>query len=161
VRRSVHTRSPRFRRNGVSASMASANRRTARMTPRNRLAYTIALVLSVLGTGGGRSVLTAQSNGAVPGTIQAYSTITSIGVEWDIVGDADHDATAIVEYRVAGTAAWRSALPLVRVDYNGYNQLSGSILFLSPDTSYEVKLTLADPDGGGERLAERFQQRWL
>jgi len=53
-----------------------------------------------------------------------------------------------VEYRVAGTAAWRLALPLVRVDYNGYNQLTGSILFLTPGTSYEVKLTLADPDGG-------------
>lgn len=84
----------------------------------------------------------------MPGVIQAYSTITSIGVEWDIVGDADHDATATVQYRAAGTAVWRSALPLVRVDYNGSNQLAGSILFLSPDTSYEVKLTLADPDGG-------------
>jgi hypothetical protein len=68
------------------------------------VAYTIALVLSVLGTGGGRSVLTAQSNGAVPGTIQAYSTITSIGVEWDIVGDADHDATATAEARVCHAA---------------------------------------------------------
>jgi hypothetical protein len=118
------------------------------VTPRTRLGYAIAIVLSVLGTGGGRTVLTAQTNGVAPGAIQTYSTITSIGVEWDIVGDADHDATAVVEYRVAGTAAWRLALPLVRVDYNGYNQLAGSILFLGPGTSYEVKLTLADPDGG-------------
>ena len=49
---------------------------------------------------------------------------------------------------LAGTAAWRPALPLVRVDYNGSNRLAGSVLFLNPNSSYEVKLTLADPDGG-------------
>jgi hypothetical protein len=39
-------------------------------------------------------------------------------------------------------------LPLVRVDYNGSNRLAGSVLFLNPNASYEVKLTLDDPDGG-------------
>ena len=39
-------------------------------------------------------------------------------------------------------------MPLVRVDYNGSNMLAGSILFLSPNAAYEVRLTLADPDGG-------------
>ena len=122
--------------------------RTARLKWR-RLAFTAALLLVLLGIGDRRSIVIAQtSNGAVPGAIQAYSTITSIGIEWDIVGDADHDATAGVEYRVAGATAWRSALPLVRVDYNGFNLLAGSILFLDPGTSYEVRLTLADPDGG-------------
>lgn len=53
-----------------------------------------------------------------------------------------------VEFRVAGTAAWQSALPLVRVDYNGSNMLAGSMLFLSPNAAYEIRLTLADPDGG-------------
>jgi hypothetical protein len=105
-------------------------------------------VLLVLGSGGRQSILTAQSNGTAPGAIRAYSTISSIGIEWDIVGDADHDATAAVEYRLAGTAAWRPALPLVRVDYNGSNRLAGSVLFLNPNASYEVKLTLDDPDGG-------------
>ena len=83
-----------------------------------------------------------------PGAIRTYSTISSIGIEWDIAGDADHDATAAVEFRVAGTSAWRPALPLVRVDYNGSNMLAGSILFLSPNAAYEIRLTLADPDGG-------------
>ena len=53
-----------------------------------------------------------------------------------------------MEFRVAGTTAWRSALSLVRVDYNGSNMLAGSILFLSPNAAYEIRLTLADPDGG-------------
>ena len=38
-----------------------------------------------------------------------------------------------VEYRAAGTSNWRSAMPLVRVDYNGANMLAGSIPFLSPE----------------------------
>ena len=53
-----------------------------------------------------------------------------------------------VEFRAAGTSPWRSALPLVRVDYNGSNMVAGSVLFLAPGVTYDVKLTLADPDGG-------------
>jgi hypothetical protein len=94
----------------------------------------MAVAVLVVWCGGVRlSILTAQTSSATPGAIRTYSTISSIGIEWDIVGDADHDATAVVEFRVAGTTAWRSALPLVRVDYNGSNMLAGSILFLSPN----------------------------
>ena len=131
----------------MSTLTVFANRRTARF-PRGRLPYAAVAVLWVLCSGVRPSILTAQSNGATPGAIRTYSTISSIGVEWDIVGDADHDATATVEFRVAGTPAWRSALPLVRVDYNGSNRLAGSVLFLTASAAYEIKLTLADPDGG-------------
>jgi hypothetical protein len=105
------------------------------------IAFAIAITI-------GSSPVTAQSTGTAPGAIRSYSTISSIGVEWDISGDADHDATAAVQYRQAGTTAWKTALPLVRVDYNA-NMLAGSVLFLSPATSYEVRLSLSDPDGGG------------
>src|SRR5207244_4895529 len=54
------------------------------------------------------------------------------------------------EFRIAGAAGWRPALPLVRVDYNGSNMLAGSILFLSPNTAYEIRVTLTDPDGGAD-----------
>ena len=94
------------------------------------------------------AVLQAQTSGSSPGAVRSYSTITSIGVEWDIVGDANHNASATVEYRVTGTSAWRTALPLVRVDYNGANMLAGSVLFLAAGTASDVRLTLADPDGG-------------
>lgn len=98
--------------------------------------------------GGPTTILEAQSSGTTPGAIRTYSTITSIGVEWSITGDANHNATATVEFRPTGTSAWSLALPLVRVDYNGANTLAGSVLFLSPGTSYDVRLTLTDPDGG-------------
>ena len=106
------------------------------------------IFLIALCAGAVAPTLQAQSNGSTPGAIRTYSTTGSIGIEWDIAGDADHDAVATVEFRAAGTTAWRPALPLVRVDYNGANMLAGSILFLSPNTTHEVRLTLADPDGG-------------
>jgi hypothetical protein len=108
-------------------------------------------VLLVLGSRVSPVVLSAQSNGATPGAIRTYSTISSIGVEWDLAGDADHDATATVEYRAVGITQWRPALSLVRVDYNGANMLAGSVLFLSPNAAYEIRLTLTDPDGGTDQ----------
>jgi len=85
----------------------------------------------------------------VVGALRSYSTIYSIGVEWDITGDTNHNAAASSEYRVEGQTAWKPALPLIRVDYNGANMLAGSTMFLEPNTTYEVRLTLVDPDGGG------------
>ena len=109
------------------------------------------LILQGAAAVGRPTVLEAQTNGTTPGALRSYSTITSIGVEWDLAGDADHDSMAAVEYRAAGSPAWRAAMPLVRVDDNGYDMLAGSVLFLSPNTSYEVRLTLADPDGGTDQ----------
>jgi hypothetical protein len=82
------------------------------------------------------------------GTAQAVATIYSVGVEWPITGDTNHNAAAMVHFRVQGASEWSSALPLVRVDYNGANTLAGSLLFLTPGTNYEVALSLTDPDGG-------------
>ncbi len=99
-----------------------------------------------------------QQKATAPGEFRSHATIHSIGIEWDLQGDANHDAACTVRYRAAGAPAWKDALPLFRVDYSGwyaetladraYNMLAGSILFLEPGTSYEVKLDLADPDGG-------------
>ena len=128
--------------------MVSMIWRALRCTARSRRVAAAVAGLLLLGGVIRPATLTAQSNGTTPGAIRTYSTISSIGVEWTVTGDADHDATASVEFRTAGTAAWRPALPLVRVDYNGSNMLAGSILFLNPNTAYDVRLTLADPDGG-------------
>ena len=94
-------------------------------------------------------------------TLRSYATLHSLGFEWDVTGDADHDATCTAHYRTIGTSSWRSALDLMRVDYDGYyadtradrayNMLAGSLFFLQPGTTYEVELTLDDPDGGGQR----------
>lgn len=87
------------------------------------------------------------------GQVRSYSTIHSIGVEWDIVGDTDHDAAGTIQYRVQGTVAWKPGFPLFRVDYTNpdgefFNMFAGSLLFLNQGTVYEVKVDIVDPDGG-------------
>lgn len=101
--------------------------------------------------------------------LRSYSTLHSIGFEWDILGDSDHDATCTVRYRKYGTSIWKTALPLFRIDYAWYyagwnaekpaNMFAGSILFLSPDTEYEIQLLLNDPDGGSMQKDLRIRTR--
>ena len=47
----------------------------------------------------------------------------SIGIEWDVAGDDNHNAEGTVLYRPAGNSVWKRALPLIRVDYQGKNML--------------------------------------
>ena len=94
-------------------------------------------------------------------------TLKAIGVEWRINGDINRNASVAVDYRVTGSKAWRPALPLVRSqgekvgnltppranfhpDPNNYtnpNMFAGSVLGLEPGTTYEIRLTMSDPDG--------------
>src|SRR2546428_6328122 len=111
------------------------------------LALLVALTATILAS----AVPSEAQDRTTPGETVSYSTIHSIGIEWGISGDANHNATVTVHYRAQGTGPWKAALPLVRVDntYNG-NGFAGSILFLDPDTTYKVRLNLSDPDGGAE-----------
>ena len=45
------------------------------------------------------------------------STFHSIGIEWDIQGDANHDAWATIHYRKKGETQWNLAMDLFRIDY--------------------------------------------
>ena len=87
----------------------------------------------------GATTLYAQTS-TTPSTLNTYSTVRSIGIEWVIVGDSNHNASVAVAYRVQGAATWSDALPLVRVDNANANMLAGSILFLAPGTTYDVSL---------------------
>jgi hypothetical protein len=108
-----------------------------------------ALICSTLLLTGVQARAYAQSTEALtPGTFLTYTTIHSIGIEWDITGDTDHDAVATVEYRVSGSGTWKGPGPLLRVDYEGRNMLAGSLMFLDPATAYDLRVTLSDPDGG-------------
>ncbi len=105
-------------------------------------------------------LLLLPQDAAAPGELRSSSTIHSIGVEWDLAGDANRNAACRVRVRAAGAEAWKPAMPLFRVVSNGfyadrkadrtYNMLAGSLLFLEPGTRYEVHLELSDPDGGAE-----------
>jgi hypothetical protein len=86
-------------------------------------------------------------------------TLICLGFSWQIAGDDNRNATVQVRYRKAGETAWKEALPLLRMggekvgraaeqlDYTVPDEFAGSILDLEPDTAYEARLTMADPDG--------------
>lgn len=102
------------------------------------------------------------------GELRTHATMHSIGIEWDVTGDANHNATCTVAYRAIGTQAWQAALPLLRNDYRRnfagkrgpqINTLAGSILFLQPNTQYEVRLEAKDGVGGGDAKIVRLTTR--
>src|SRR5262245_640532 len=58
---------------------------------------------------------------AMPGELKSYSTLHSLGFEWDLgQSDTNHNATCKVAYRRADETTWHDALPLFRVDYYGW-----------------------------------------
>ncbi len=85
-------------------------------------------------------------------------TLTAIGVQLPVTGDDNYNATVTVRYRKTGTASWSIAEPLFRVHpettapYVIAPQFAGSIFDLRPATSYDLELTLKDPDGSVNKV---------
>ncbi len=84
-------------------------------------------------------------------------TLISLGFEWQIDGDDNHNASTAVFYRKKGDAAWKNGLPMLRLDHERINEnalqyvtpnmFAGSIFDLQPGTEYECRFVLSDPDG--------------
>jgi hypothetical protein len=88
-------------------------------------------------------------------------TLISLGFEWYIEGDDNHNAEVKVQYRKKGDHNWKKALPLLRIqneesitkflnnsiDYITPNLFAGSIFDLEPDTEYQCRFDMSDPDG--------------
>jgi hypothetical protein len=86
-------------------------------------------------------------------------TLICLGFQWEISGDNNRNATVGVSYRKAGAAEWKEGMPLLRLggeritradrgmDYTVPEMFAGSILDLEPDTAYEARFRLEDPDG--------------
>jgi hypothetical protein len=106
----------------------------------------------------------ASPDAVVPGELVIDPpTLINLGFEWFIQGDANRNASVDVAFRKRGSEGWRPALPLLRlqgeriyaesrIDLIAPNMFAGSVLDLEPGTAYDVRLTMADPDGvQGER----------
>lgn len=84
-------------------------------------------------------------------------TLVSLGFEWQIDGDDNHNASVSVSYRKRGDRDWKQGLPPLRLDHERINEnalqyitpnmFAGSIFDLEPATKYECRLVLSDPDG--------------
>jgi hypothetical protein len=102
-------------------------------------------------------VLQAANTTTAGEFIAERPTLVSLGFEWHIDGDDNHNAAVSVFYRKKGDQAWKEGLPLLRLDHERINENSlqyivpnmfaGSIFDLEPGTDYECRLVLADPDG--------------
>ncbi len=98
------------------------------------------------------------ADAVVPGAIRLDVTFQHIGALWWIEGDADLDSVLTLEFRRLGEGAWRPgapamrAYPTIRVQDGplGLNYWAASALFLEPGATFELRLTLTDPDGGDE-----------
>src|SRR5580698_5911832 len=107
----------------------------------------------------------SQTN-TVPGEfIVDPPTLLSLGFAWTIQGDDNRNARVDVTYRKRGEQQWRTGLPMLRLQheqvlgglpreggrhYYSYiapNMFAGSLLNLEPDTEYECRFVLSDPDG--------------
>jgi hypothetical protein len=86
-------------------------------------------------------------------------TLINLGFEWLIEGDDNHNAQVEVFYRKQGGTEWKQGLPLLRLhgeriyqnqgvfDVISPNMFAGSILDLEPNTAYEARFVMSDPDG--------------
>lgn len=106
--------------------------------------------------------LAEWKDASAAGEILKYPpTLHCLGVHWVVKGDKNENASVDVRFRKAGEDTWREGMPLFRgrPDRGPSGQtplhnvengwlFAGSVVDLIPDTEYEVKLLLKDPDGG-------------
>ncbi|MGE0387679.1 MAG: hypothetical protein AB7Q97_23385 [Gammaproteobacteria bacterium] len=110
-------------------------------------------LLAVPGAG-----LAAGGDRSTPGEILIEpSTPSAVAVRWPVHGDANGNASIAVQWRAAGEGAWRAGWPLFRTHPSKVSPenrvadgvlFAGSVVDLAPGTDYELRLALADPDGG-------------
>ena len=113
---------------------------------------------------GAGSAHAGNASDPLAGPVLERPTLHSLGAYWIIDGDDNHNARIEVAYRKAGGGEWLAGYPLFRVEKGRHQPeggfrskldvpasgwlLAGSVVLLEPDTAYELKLTLSDPDGG-------------
>ena len=78
--------------------------------------------------------------------VEVYPTFAAAGVYADFTGDDDGDLRAWVEYRAAGAADFQRGHDLMLI---APGRLAGSVFFLEPATTYDLRIVLDDPDNGG------------
>ena len=104
-----------------------------------------------------------------------HPTLINLGFEWVIEGDDNRNAHVDVSYRKHGDTLWKQGLPLLRLqgeriyqtdgvfDVISPNMFAGSILDLDPDTAYDARFVMSDPDGfvgqGGKTVTKTVTVR--
>ena len=134
----------------------------------------IKLFWAILAISAGTTLLHAD-DATIPGAVTSpYPTLRNIAIEWQIEGDDNINGVVSVSYRDTGQLDWKQGMPLRRIPAATWaeqredrteasrswgNKHSGSIFDLQPDTKYEIRVCLHDPDGGDAERTLRVQTR--
>jgi hypothetical protein len=91
-------------------------------------------------------------------TVETYGNYHAGGVVATVSGDENRNASAELQWRMAGEGSFRAGHPLTRVDATHF---VGSLFWLTPGRQYEVQVQLFDPDGlaGSPAAAATLQTR--
>lgn len=99
------------------------------------------------------------------------ATLHTVGLSLPVLqGDENFDASVRMAYREIDSPTWNEALPLQRVRTDTLSplvpsqfaigeQFAGSIFDLRPDSTYDIRLTIEDPDGGSTTRTVRAATR--
>jgi parallel beta-helix repeat protein len=102
---------------------------------------------TVLDGGATGPAVDAGPLGAKVGSLELYGTFHAMGAIATLPAgsDSNGNAVAYVDYRVSGAADYAAGFPLTRT---GTATFIGSLFWLAPGKSYDVRVRYADPDGG-------------
>jgi Right handed beta helix region len=88
----------------------------------------------------------AAQNASTGGALELYPTYQAVGVRLAYTGDVNANATARLEWRPTGASSWNTGVNMTRITNARW---AGSVLWLLPASSYDVRAIIEDPDGGG------------
>lgn len=98
---------------------------------------TTAVLLSMAATAAAQNPVTLVD-------VDSSGNFHTAGVVVTVSGDDNFNAGATLEIRPQGAGSFQPAHPAVRADAAHF---AGSLFGLEPDTTYDLRLTLDDPDG--------------
>jgi hypothetical protein len=92
------------------------------------------------------AVPAVAQNASTAGALELYPNLQAVGARLSYAGDANANATAHLEWRLQGAPVWQIGVDMTRITNNRW---AGSVFWLDPNTAYEVRAVITDPDGGG------------
>ncbi len=123
-----------------------------------------------VGPDGGSDAGNGEAGGCPPivptGDAVAVSTFHSLSLYWTPQpGAAPPQADATVSYRKQGTCTWSEGLPLrhnpiTRPDSKSRGDYRGSLVHLTPGTTYEVRLELPGTSSSATLVAETWPEKF-
>ncbi len=103
-------------------------------------------------------ILLSDPNDAIQvGGISIYPSMRHIGIHSSISMDSNQNSTCVYKYKRKGDSTYQLGAPIVRTNGSalvdgevlGEEYYGGSLMFLSPNTQYDVRIEISDAEGGG------------